>query len=87
MLPEAVRNVCAAETSRDIVAFRQIEADMSFAEICALVGVPDRDIGSGLYVFVYDLDDGSVVVMGFASLSRVMYVNHVYEGGSESLLP
>jgi hypothetical protein len=50
---------------------------MSFPEICRLVGLPTKEIGSGLYIFLYLLDDGSIVTMGFTSLeedSQAMYV-------------
>ena len=73
---EYMTQVCASTTARTIDKYQQIQSGMSFEDICRIVGSPDQDVGSGLYIFVYELDDGSVVYMGFASLSTVMYVSH-----------
>jgi hypothetical protein len=63
---------------------------MSFPDICRLVGPPTREIGSGLYIFVYLLEDGSTVTMAFSSLegdSQVMYVRLTRpDGAQQSLL-
>ena len=50
---------------------------MSFPDICRLVGLPTKEIGSGLHIFLYFLEDGSTITMGFSSLeedSQAMYV-------------
>jgi hypothetical protein len=39
---------------------------MTLDQVYALLGPPDADIGSGVYIFVYRLDDGSTVPMSFA---------------------
>lgn len=79
---EYMTQVCAPATARTLEKYRQIQSGMSFEDICRLVGPPDQEIGSGLHVFVYELDDGSVVYMGFASLSEVMYVTHDMGNGT-----
>jgi len=40
------------------------------------LGAPDRDVGSGLYVYLYRLRDGSDVLIGSADGSHILYVRH-----------
>jgi len=49
-------------------------------------GIPDEHQGSGIYIFLYDMNDGSVVVIGTADLDHLMYVDHIDKRGSGSLL-
>jgi hypothetical protein len=78
---------CAAETARDIELFRKIEPGTCFADICSIVGWPDRDVGSGIYIFVYDFDDGSQVTISFASYHIPVYsVVLEYPDGSQEIL-
>jgi hypothetical protein len=62
---------------------------MSFPDICHLVGLPTKEIGSGLYIFLYFLEDGSTVTMGFSSLeedSQALYVWLTRPDGTEQNL-
>jgi hypothetical protein len=62
---------------------------MSFPEICRLVGLPTKETGSGLYIFLYFLEDGSTVTMGFSSLekdSHAMYVRLTRPDGTQQNL-
>lgn len=59
---------CASPASRAIQPFLQLSREMSFPEICRQVGIPTKEIGSGVYIFVYLLDDDSTVTMSFSSL-------------------
>jgi hypothetical protein len=65
---------CARQTQRTIEPFRRIQPGMSFPDICQIVGEPDRDVGSGIHIFEYALDDGSRVLIGFIVWSEVEYV-------------
>jgi hypothetical protein len=58
---------CAKETVRDIEVFRQLKNGMYFWELCRIVGKPDKDVGSGIYVYVYRMSDGSEVMVTFAN--------------------
>ena len=49
-------------------------------------GIPDEQQGSGIYIFLYDMNDGSLVAIGTADLNRLMYVNHITNHQSRSLL-
>lgn len=45
--------------------FDFLEAGMGLEEIVERVGEPDRDVGSGVYLFHYDLADGRTVQLMF----------------------
>jgi hypothetical protein len=45
-------------------------------QVIAKLGKPDRDVGSGIYIFVYQLSDDSCIWIGSADNSRIMYVRH-----------
>lgn len=45
-------------------------------DVRALFGAPDRDVGSGIHIWVYDLDDGTQVALG-GSEDRIVYARHV----------
>ena len=81
---------CASPSANTIQPFLQISSGMSFTDICRLVGLPTKDIGSGLHVFLYILEDGSTVTMGFSSLEEDAEVMYVWltrpDGTQESLL-
>ena len=51
--------------------FDFLEAGMSYDEIVAQVGAPDRDVGSGVYVYEYDLADGSQIGISFITLEHL----------------
>ena len=59
---------CAPETARDLAAFEAALAGgpLSLEDLCALVGMPDWETGSGLYIPVYELADGSLLYLGYA---------------------
>jgi len=59
---------------------------MFFQDICSFVGMPEKDAGSGIHIFLYTLDDGSTVRIGFASLSKVAYVLLSKTDGTEEWL-
>jgi hypothetical protein len=65
--PEGSLTGCAAETARDLASFEAALANgpLSLEDLCALVGVPDGEVGSGLFIPVYDLADGSRLFLGY----------------------
>jgi hypothetical protein len=38
--------------------------------------MPDREIGSGIYIYAYCLSDGSDVLIGSTDGSHILYVRH-----------
>jgi PBP1b-binding outer membrane lipoprotein LpoB len=69
-------------TARTIDSFRKITPAMTMRDVVSFCGLPDSDIGSGLFVFKYKLSDGSVVLIGTGDLKHLIYVTH----GDEQLL-
>jgi len=48
----------------------------TFAIVSEILGPPDHDIGSGIYVLVYNLSDGTRLVVGTSDKKSVLYVDH-----------
>jgi hypothetical protein len=86
-ISEELRIEGAPPTSRRIEMFRSLTRTMTMADVVRKCGVPDEDQGSGLYVFVYHLEDGSDVVIGTPDLKQLLYVSHRKKSGSSDLLP
>ena len=65
-----------AQVPRSIESFRFIGSETTLQEVTAKLGAPDRDVGSGLYVYAYRLSDGTDVLIGSADGSHILYVRH-----------
>lgn len=76
-----VKRRCASDTSRSLEDFSRLKITMSITEMCAAVGLPDWETGSGLRIFVYDLADGSRILAGFAGEDQMMYVQQLFANG------
>ena len=87
VLPEDAVTDCVHKTARDLTAYEELSADMSFEEVCQQVGLPDWETGSGLAILIYQLKDGSEVWLGFPGLQgELMYAIHVERDGSQTEL-
>lgn len=66
---------CTTATSSDhdrtLDDFSFLKPEMSYEDIVAQVGKPDRDVGSGVYLFQYDLIDGTHVMLQFITLDKL----------------
>lgn len=83
----AFQEIHAAQKSatvRTIERFRRIERRMSMKDVIKLCGQPDRDIGSGIHIYVYQLIDGSEVRVGTPDDKKIIYVIHVMPDGDQS---
>ena len=49
---------------------------MSLADVERRFGPPDTNEGSGIYIYVYRLPDGSHVSVGASDPNKILYVNH-----------
>jgi hypothetical protein len=58
--------------------FDFLRLGMSYQEVVSRVGEADRDVGSGIHIMVYDLNDGSQFMLSFPSLDNLMAV-HLYD--------
>ncbi len=80
-LNDDVKRRCASDTSRSLEDFTRLKITMTITEMCAVVGMPDWETGSGLQIFVYDLPDGSRILAGFAGEDQMMYVHQLFPTG------
>lgn len=51
--------------------FQFLRLGMPHQEVVTQVGEADRDIGSGVHLMVYDLQDGTEMVLSFPSLDAL----------------
>lgn len=73
---KALENPPRTEFGRKVESFRELRKGMSLADVRAWVGEAEKDIGSGIHIFTYRLDDGTEVLIGFPDLNRLIYVKH-----------
>ncbi|MCB1229043.1 MAG: hypothetical protein KDN19_02190 [Verrucomicrobiae bacterium] len=66
----------SAPPSRTVESFHFIGAATTLQDVIARLGAPDRDVGSGIYIYAYRLTDGSDVLVGSADGSHILYVRH-----------
>jgi hypothetical protein len=66
---------------RSLASFRALKKAVPYSDVVAWVGFADKDVGSGIHVLVYNLADGSRVLLGFADFQSLMYVKHEHKKG------
>ena len=74
--------------SRTLEHFKA-KLDKSFTPVKAegMFGKPDRNVGSGLLIYEYDLADGTKLRLGFPGFSPIMYAKHLKLDGTAEDLP
>jgi hypothetical protein len=73
------------KTSRDIQCFRKLTPSTTMSVVVQRCGSPDELGGSGINIFIYHLDDGSIVGIGAAGTTEpIMYANHTTSTGRSS---
>ena len=75
-LPKTHPVSAARLSARTVDSFRFIGPATRVRDVTAKLGSPDRDVGSGIFIYTYRLTDGSEVVIGSADGSRLLYVKH-----------
>ena len=65
------------EVNRNTVEFFEthLQLDMNHAKLISVFGEPDKDLGSGIHIYVYNLDDNTEVWVGITD--KLLYANHV----------
>ena len=76
----------APEKAKSTDCFRSLSRDMSVNTVVGKCGRPDEEIGSGIYIFVWHLDDRSTVSIGTPYLERIGSVRLTDGSGKTSLL-
>lgn len=85
-IPPQIKLPDAPKTAREAKCFASFTTTSSMTDVVWKCGIPDEHQGSGIYIFLYDMADGSVVVIGTADLKKLMYINQITDRGSHSLL-
>lgn len=52
-----------------------LQKDMSHTKLISTFGQPDKDMGSGIHIYVYKLEDNTEVWVGCTD--KILYANHV----------
>lgn len=71
----------AGELSRSDFDFLQL--GMSYDQVVSQVGEADRDVGSGINLKVYELGDGTEIMLAFPSLDNLAAV-YLYNPKSDT---
>jgi predicted methyltransferase len=76
------------KTVRTLGFFQKtLDKTLTPVKAIAAFGEPDRKLGSGLMIYEYDLDDGSVVRLGFPGFEKLLYAKHIKKGGASEDIP
>jgi hypothetical protein len=65
--------------NKDTYAYfqKRLNAEMKYNSIKSVFGEPDADVGSGIHIYVYNLSDGTRIVIGYTDF--IMYARHLDE--------
>lgn len=77
----------APDNRQDINCFRSLTVKMSVNDVVQKCGRPDEELGSGLYIFVWRMPDGSSVSIGTPYLERIGPVRLTDASGKTTILP
>ena len=89
-LPDKPTNQSTVQpsTQRDFDLFKNVNMSTTIEEIITSFGQPDRDIGSGIHIFVYNLKDATSIWIGSADNQSIMYLDYVSaKGEHQRMLP
>jgi hypothetical protein len=71
---------------KDLAHFRMLPKDSRMPDVKRLVGEPDGDMGSGIFMYFWKLDDGTRVVVGTPDNERVLYIDWIKADGTKERL-
>jgi len=77
-IPEQLKIPDTAKTARQVSCFTSFKKDSTMLEVVKKCGIPDKHVGSGVYIFVYYMNDCSTVSVSTPDLKRlaISYVKH-----------
>jgi len=78
---KALDNPPRTDFARKVETFRALRKGMSLAQVREWAGEAEKDIGSGIHILTYRLDDGTRVLIGFPDFNRLIYVKHEDKAG------
>jgi len=63
--------IATTSSKRTLGDFDFLQLGVSYEDVVAQAGEPDRNVGSGVYLFQYDIADGQIVTLQFFSLDEL----------------
>lgn len=78
---KALDNPPRADSSRQLESFRQLKKGMSYQAVVDWVGHANKDVGSGIHIMEYRLEDGTRTLLGFPDFKQLLYVKHEDKNG------
>jgi hypothetical protein len=75
-MPEQFKIPDVPKTARQVSCFASFKKDSTVLDVVRKCGIPDLHAGSGIYIFVYYMDDCSTVTVGTTDLKR-LGIKHV----------
>jgi hypothetical protein len=84
-IPEQLKIPEAPKTARQVSCFRSFSRNSTMIDVVRKCGVPDKHMGSGVYLFGYYMTDCSTVSIATPDL-RHLGINYVKQGKTTVLL-
>lgn len=75
-MPEQFKIPDVPKTAREISCFMSFKRESAMVDVVKKCGIPDLHAGSGIYIFVYYMNDCSTVSVGTLDLKRLA-IKHV----------
>ena len=75
LLTNCSENDVQADTDSIVYFEQHLIAEMNYANLKSTFGEPDNDIGSGIHIYVYNLNDNTRIHIGF--VDQVIYARHM----------
>jgi hypothetical protein len=75
-MPEQFKIPDAPKTARQVSCYTSFEKASTMLDVVRKCGMPDQHTGSGIYIFVYYLNDSSTVTVRTPDLKR-LGIRHV----------
>lgn len=62
---------------------KNLKENMSRKEVVELLGEPIKDIGSGVAIYIYPIDETKKLMLIFNGKDKLVHMNYVYNDGTE----
>jgi len=76
VMPEEFKSPETPKTAREVGCFASFKKDSMMIDVVRKCGIPDQHTGSGIWIFVYYMNDCSTVTVGTPDLKRLA-IRHV----------
>ena len=67
----------AGSQPRVVPRLGKLGARPSFAQVTAILGRPDKEVGSGIHIYAYKLSNGDTIRVGTADNQHLSYIDHL----------